>query len=115
VYTNPRLADRVSVFTTQSDHDSDDTQFDMIVSIPLKFLHSFFDQLSFPLPNYPMKIEFGLSSLTNGQEDFMPIVTPQGSIIGKFNAAGAAVVQEAVAAVDAPKLDIIPGITIKNY
>lgn len=114
VFTNPRLADRVSVFTSSTSH-ADPTKFEMIVTIPLKFLHPLFDQLSFPLPNYPMEIKLGLASISNGQDTFMPMVTPEGSLIGKFGADGAPAVQAAVGPAEAPKLSIDPTIEIKGY
>ncbi len=114
VYTNPRLADRVSVFTSSTDH-SIATKFNMIICIPLKFIHPVFDQLSFPLPNYPLKIEFGLASISNGQEDFMPLMCPQGSLVGKFDAVGAPQVQVAVLPAAAPALSIDTSISIKGF
>jgi hypothetical protein len=114
VYTNGRLADRVSVLTSSSDH-SNGTTFNMIINIPLKYIHSFFDQLSFVLPNYPMKIEFGLSAISPSCDGFMPMVCPTGSTVGFFDATGAPRVQAALPAAPAPKLSIDPSITIGGF
>jgi len=115
VYTNPALANRVAIFTSFTDHASDVTCFDMIVSIPLKFIHPLFDQMGFVLPNYPMKIEMGLSSLTNGCEGIMPFTTPVSTAVGVFGANGAPAVQDAKLAAAPPKLEIVPSISIKGY
>ena len=68
-FHNPALASRISVF------DSRATNFaaiaggggsgvrTLIAFIPLKFLHDFFAQMHFPLPNLALKIQFNIAGV----------------------------------------------------
>jgi hypothetical protein len=115
VYDNARLADRVAVFSAQSDH-SVVSAFSMIISIPLKFISPFFDQCGFPLPNYPMRIQLGLSSLTNGNDDFMPITCPKlTETVGAITPAGAIAAQAPILPAPAPVLEIDTSIEIRGF
>lgn len=124
VFGNERLSDRIAIMSNQSARSDvtpwarlDPTRFQLILCIPLKFIHPFFDQLGFPLPNCPLKIEFGLSSLSSGMSDYMPITCPKTDVVTMTVTAAGVVgaAQAAIAAPLAPKLAINPAITIRGF
>ena len=50
------------------------TAFNFVANIPLKFIHSFFENMSFPLSNFPLRINFYLSGY--GNNTFAPFHAP---------------------------------------
>ena len=114
LFSNPRLAARVAIFSNMSDRTVA-ANIDMIVSIPLKYIHSLFDQMGHVMPNYPMRIKFGISSFTSGSEDFMPLTTPSRSVCGGFDAAGAPLVSAAIVVAPAPVLKVETGASFRGY
>ena len=75
MYGNQQLTDRVTIMSEQMRTDGDGW-LNMHVYIPLKYIHPLFDQMRTPLPNCPLRIAIGLSSVSNGDADLMPITTP---------------------------------------
>ena len=123
VFGNERLSNRIAILSHQCARSEvtpwgriDATKFQLLLCIPLKFIHPFFDQLGFALPNCPLKIEFGLSSLTSGNSDYMPFTCPKSDVVTmSVTSAGAAQTQAAIAAPPVPKLSINTSISIRGF
>ena len=116
VIDNPALANRIAIFAANRDFDAVTKELKTIVTIPLKYIHPLFDQMGFVLPNYPMRIKMGLSSVTNGSEGFMPMTTPEVSdAITLVDGSDTPKAQAAIAAVAAPKIEIDKMIEFRGF
>ena len=66
-FHNPALASRISVFDSRATNfvqTANPAGFRTLIAfIPLKFLHDFFAQMHFPLPNLALKIQFNIAGV----------------------------------------------------
>lgn len=118
---NVPLSNRISVFTTRSTKTvvgitAVYTQ-DFIAYIPLKFVHSLFQVLDFPMVNCPLQITFNISGIS-GQSGYCPFTCPiygAHSSLGDIASGSTPAVVALVAGATKPALSVFPGASEKGY
>lgn len=103
---NPALASRISVFASRSNAfvasgGGSLGYREFIAMIPLKFIHDFFAQMHFPLPNLGLRITFRIAGV-GGNTAYFPFTCPSSSAHLTLGAPDAAAVLAPLAAGAAP-------------
>ena len=78
-FHNPALSSRISVFDTRATNfvvEGAAGYRTLIAYIPLKFLHDFFAQMHFPLPNLAVKLQFNIAGV-GSYAHFCPWTCPE--------------------------------------
>jgi hypothetical protein len=124
--TNYALANRIAIFTIQTAAAGNfgtvngvANAFPFLALIPLRLLHSVFDQFSFPMVNYPMLMTFNIAGVAGSQYQpftYATAVANAGINVGAAGAVGATVAINAVTApATVPLVNVSPGVTERGY